>query len=236
MLLPFAEPQRGASEGRTAEAAHLPKVVDMLKLFRLPKYLLVSLGYVAYTFALGGFSQWAPAYLTVVHGVDGKQAGLFFGVVLLVSGLVGTFVGGFAATRWQRRDRAGYAKMLTWSIAGAVPLAFAAFLVGSKVACMALLGGTIFLIFFCTGPVNTLILETVPINLRVSAMALSILMIHTGGDIWSPLLVGALSDHIGMGKAVLILPGALIVCGGLWLTLVRRIQGEAAAEQQLAAG
>jgi MFS family permease len=224
VLLPFAEPQRGAAEGRTEEAGKLPSVRDALQLVRLPKYMLVATGYVAYTFALGGFALWAPTYLTVVHGVPAARAATFFGLVLVVSGLVGTFAGGFAATAWQRRNPSGYAQMIGWSALASVPLAFAAFLADSTTGCMSLLAAAIFLLFLSTGPVNTLILETVPINLRASAMALSIFMIHLFGDMWSPPLVGVLSDHIGMRSAVLILPAALVVCAGLWLVLAWKMR------------
>jgi hypothetical protein len=78
----------------------------------------------------------------------------------------------------------------------------------------------IFLLFLGTGPVNTLIIETVPVNLRASAMAMTIFMIHLFGDFWSPEIVGHLSTLLGSIKlAVLILPGALLVGGGLWLSL-----------------
>ena len=52
-----------------------------------------------------------------------------------------------------------------------------------------------FLLFLGTGPVNTLILETVPANLRASAMAISIFLIHLCGDMWSSEIVGHLSDR-----------------------------------------
>ena len=60
-----------------------------------------------------------------------------------------------------------------------------------------------------------------------SAMAMSIFMIHALGDIWSPEIVGRLSDHLGsLRQAVLLLPGALAVGAGLWfglaLLLLRR--------------
>src|SRR5450432_2640327 len=45
VLLPFAERQRGQSEGKTTEAAKRPTVRDILNLFRIPDYLLVVLGY-----------------------------------------------------------------------------------------------------------------------------------------------------------------------------------------------
>jgi len=225
VLLPFAEPRRGSAEGRTKEAGKLPAARDVLRLFRRADYMLVAMGYVAYTFAMGAFGLWGPTFLNRVYAVPVATAGTFFGEVLVVTGLVGTFAGGFAATAWQRRDSSGYAQMLGWSVLAAVPVAFAAFLANTEVVCMSFMAAAMFLLFLSTGPVNTLILETVPINLRASAMALSIFMIHLFGDMWSPQIVGVLSDHVGLKKAVLILPAALVVCAGLWLALAWKMRG-----------
>jgi hypothetical protein len=86
---------------------------------------------------------------------------------------------------------------------------------------MSFLAAAMFFLFLSTGPVNTLILETAPVNLRASAMAVSIFTIHLFGDMWSPEIVGRLADSFGgnLQKAVLILPVALIVASALWLAL-----------------
>ena len=107
IMLPFAEPQRGQAEGLAAECNRKPTVKDIFNLFRIPKYLLVVLGYTAYTFALGAFGTWGPTFLVRVHNVAIEKAGTFFGLVLVVSGLVGTLVGGFAATAWQKETKPG---------------------------------------------------------------------------------------------------------------------------------
>jgi MFS transporter, Spinster family, sphingosine-1-phosphate transporter len=217
VLLPFREPARGQAEGAPTER---PNTGDIFKLFRVPDYSLVVLGYTAYTFALGAFAVWGPAFLERVHNVPKESAATFFGAVLVVTGLVGTLAGGFAATAWQKRHPAGYAWMLGLSVVLAAPLAIAAFLAGDKNTSMACLAGAMFFIFLCTGPVNTLILETVPVNLRASAMALSIFCIHLFGDLWSSEIVGRLSDHWGsLQKAVMILPAALGVAAVLWIAL-----------------
>jgi len=150
-----------------------------------------------------------------------EQAAEFFGAVLVVAGLVGTLLGGFAATAWQKRNRAGYAWTLGLSVLVAVPLAFGAFLAVSTFWSMAFLAAAMFFLFLSTGPVNTLILETAPVNLHASAMAVSIFTIHLFGDMWSPEIVGRLADSLGgnLQRAVLILPVALIVAGALWLAL-----------------
>jgi MFS family permease len=221
VMLPFAELKRGHAEGTTVEAAKKPSVRDIVNLFRIPEYMLVVLGYTAYTFALGAFGYWGPTFLHRAHRVTLEQASEFFGAVLVVAGLVGTLIGGFAATAWQKRNPAGYAWTLGLSVLVAVPLAFGAFLAISTCWSMAFLAAAMFFLFLPTGPVNTLILETAPANLRASAMAVSIFTIHLFGDMWSPEIVGRFADSFGgnLQKAVLILPVALIVAGALWLVL-----------------
>ena len=224
VLLPFDEPRRGQAELGATESVAKPTPRDYLILLKNPDYQLVVWGYVAYTFALGAFAFWGPTFLETVHHLSNQHAADFFGAVLVLTGLVGTLLGGFAATAWRKRNPAGYAWMLAGSILLAVPVSLAAFLCSNRVATMALLAGAMLLLFLSTGPVNTLILETVPMNLRASAMALSIFMIHLFGDMWSPELVGRLADawNRDLSKAVLILPVALLLGGILWLILAVR--------------
>jgi sugar phosphate permease len=203
-----------------------PSFRDAVGLFRLPDYQLVVWGYTAYTFALGAFGVWGPTFLHRVHGVAVETSATFFGGVLVVAGLLGTLVGGLLATAWQKRSRAGYAGMLTLSVVAAAPVAVVAFSTSNRTVAMVCLAVAMFLIFLCTGPVNTLILETVPANLKASAMAMSIFTIHMFGDMWSSLIVGYLSDWWkSLQQAVLILPVALAVAAVLWFALVIRMRG-----------
>jgi MFS family permease len=221
VLLPFEEPRRGQSETGTTVAPPKPTLRDYLKLFANRDYQLVVWGYVAYTFALGAFAFWGPTFLEREHRLTTQLADRFFGSVLVLTGLVGTLLGGFAATAWHRRNSAGYAWLLCVSVLLAVPTSFGAFLATNTVLTQCLLAASMFFIFLPTGPINTLILETVPSNLRASAMALSIFMIHLFGDMWSPEIVGRLADawNHDLRKGVLILPGMLFICALLWLVL-----------------
>jgi MFS family permease len=236
VMLPFAELKRGQADGKTAEAAKKASVRDIVNLIRIPDYVLVVFGYTAYTFALGAFGLWGPTFLHRVHGVAVDKAGEFFGAVLVVAGLLGTMIGGFAATVWQKRNRAGYAWTLGLSVLVAVPLAFGAFVATSTFWSMTFLAAAMFFLFLPTGPVNTLILETAPVNLRASAMAISIFTIHLFGDMWSPVIVGQLAVSFGgnLQKAVLILPFALIVSSALWLALALKTKRKAAPNSKSA--
>ena len=224
-LFLLREPARGASEP-TATGAVAPVIPagwrSYLTLAKFPGYLLVVAGYTAQTFAMGGFSLWAPTFLYRVHHMALDRAGFFFSASLAATGLVATLAGGFWATRWQRRTGTGYAWVLALSASLAAPVAFAAFSLPDLGQAKVALVVTMFLLFFSTGPVNTLILETVPVAMRASAMAASIFAIHLLGDLWSPKFVGYLSDRWGdLRLAVLwVLPGALIVSAVFWCLLV----------------
>ncbi|HNC24318.1 MAG TPA: MFS transporter [Opitutaceae bacterium] len=234
LLFLLREPERGASDRQEGYPAPVAAVTTepvgwrvYLDLFRYRGYVLVVAGYVAQTFAMGGFSLWAPSFLHRIHHLPLDRAAFFFSASLAATGLFATLIGGFWATRWQRRSGSGYAWLLALSASLAAPLSFLAFTIDDLAWAKVALVGTMFLLFFSTGPVNTLILETVPVTMRASAMAASIFSIHLFGDLWSPKFVGYLSDRWGdLRQAVLCaLPGALIVsavCWGLLVAHVRR--------------
>ncbi len=154
------------------------------------------------------------------------KAGNLFGGIMVVTGLLGTFIGGFLATAWRKRNRAGYALLLGCSTLGAVPFAVLAFTLNEKLPSEICLAAAMFFLFFPTGPVNTLILETVPANLQASSMALSIfMMIHF---VWRHVVSGDcrasypdLLNNSGAWRCW-ILPGAAFVGALLWLALAWR--------------
>ena len=226
LLLFLREPQRGAADVGTDGGPPVgkPTVRDVGSLFAIPNYLLIVLGYTAYTFALGAFAVWAPKFLHRTHEMDLSRANFLFGVILAVTGLVSTMVGGLLATAWQRRNPAGYALLSTISVILAIPVAYAAFLVGSAGSAITCLAAAMFFLFLSTGPINTLTVESVPVALRGSAMAVSIFTIHLFGDLLSPTVVGYLADQgarpgrpdAGLPHALLLLPTVLILGAALW--------------------
>ena len=73
------------------------------------------------------------------------------------------------------------------------------------------------LIFMSTGPINSAIVDAVPAAMRASAMAASIFTIHILGDVPSPYLIGAMAERTGLGRAVLLVPAAVLVAGLWWV-------------------
>ncbi len=231
LLFLLREPPRGAAEGPATSAVAPDEYRGWrayLALLKFPRYLLVVGGYVAQTFAMGAFSLWAPTFLHRVHGMPVDKAATFFGLAVVLTGLTATLCGGLAATAWQRRTGRGYAWVLAIGASLAAPAAFAAFLLPDLVQAKVALAAAMFFLFLTVGPVNTLILETVPVTMRATAMAGSIFAIHMFGDLWSPRLVGLLSDRWGdLQRACLwVLPASLVVSAIIWGSLVAWTKGE----------
>jgi hypothetical protein len=103
----------------------------------------------------------------------------------------------------------------------------------------------VMLAFMGNAPINAIIVNAVPADLRVSAVALSILAIHVLGDAVSQPVVGALADRLkgaagvpGAGPiaaalgldpvaqhlsvALLVLPLAMVVGAGFFLAAMQR--------------
>ena len=231
-LLALNEPvHRKPGEGDIASGGFSKSGLSgFVELFRIEDYVLVLLGLTAYTFGLGAFAAWGPTFLNRVHGLELTFADQFFGGVLVVAGLLGTLIGGFAASAWHRKSRSGYAYLLTLSALLTVLAATAAFWSDSTPVSMVCLGVAMFMAFLPTGPINTLLIETVPVSLRARAMAASLFVIHLFGDFWSPVIVGQLADWgyradnpgAGLQNALLILPAVFSLSILSWGLLALR--------------
>lgn len=186
-------------------------------LLRNVPYTLTVLGYAAYTFALGALAFWTPAFLERERGLARTDATVQFGAIVVVTGFVGTFFGGWLGDRLLPRFRESYLWVSGWSTLAAVPFAWLAFTAHDRAVYTAAIVAAEVLIFMSTGPINSAIINVVAPDRRATAVALSILAIHLLGDVPSPPLIGYVSDLSSLSRAMLILPVAFGLSGLIWL-------------------
>ena len=176
--------------------------VGAWSLLKNPAYLCAILGYAAVTFSLGGISWWMPSFLHRVGGYSIESAGGVMGPIIVVAGIGGTGLGGWAAQVWSRRTAKALYLVPAISAALTVPPALLCFF-GPRSVMVPSLAVSVFLVFLGTGPVNAATLNAVPSNLRAMAMAGQLFALHIFGDMFSPALIGLVSDHsnlrIGLG-------------------------------------
>jgi MFS family permease len=207
---------------------------DLQQLWGLMRYRGVILGYVLYTFAMGGFAAWAPKYGVDVLGVDLQTIGLAVGIITLTSATLGTLLGGKLGELFVSRGLTveGFSLFSGIVTLAAVPFAVFAFLSDNLIEFSGNLFVCEFLMFAATAPINTATLAAAPRKLAATAMALSIFAIHALGDLISPPLVGLLSDHYGLQKSMMILPVAGLFSGLIWVQTCRKGYYQSPASKQ----
>lgn len=205
---------RGGTLKRMAEGAK--KTYGALLRNRL--WVGTVAGYTAYTFAMGGFAFWAPSYIMRVRGFSQDTGMLYLGGITAATGLAGTLLGGWLGDTLCRYTVKGYTllgvgAMILGSLGTAVALVSqndTTFLVALVFAQLCL--------FLNAGPVNALIVGSVPPHMRASAMASSIFCTHLFGDAISPVLIGWVSDRTSLSTGMMVIPGVFLLAGALWAT------------------
>ena len=214
------DPPRGAQDadapgphsvtvGRAARAAYAALLSNR-------PYVLTVLGYAAYTFAIGALAFWTPSFLERIRGIPKSQATVQFGAVVVATGFIGTYAGGWIGDYYLRRSRQAYLWVSGIATLAAAPLTLLALAVGRPSVYWTAIVAAELCLFASTGPINSAIVNVVAPEIRATAVALSIFTIHILGDVPSPSLVGALSDARTLGEAVLIIPVAVLVGGLIW--------------------
>ncbi len=223
LVLRLPDPPRGSQDDGDIEPVVAPGNAVSLywSLLQRAPYMLVVLGYAAYTFALGGLAVWMPNFLERVHHIPAVKATTSFGAIVVVTGFLGTFAGGWLGDYWVKFSRQAYLWMSGWITLLAAPFAVVALTADSPSVYYPAIVVAELLLFMSTGPINSAIINLVSPTERASAIALSMFTIHLLGDVPSPTLIGWLSDMSSLGKAVLIVPGAVVISGIVWLVSAR---------------
>lgn len=216
------DPPRGAQDaGSAAPAAHAASLGRAARaayaaLLRNRPYVLTVLGYAAYTFAIGALAFWTPAFLERARGIPKAQATVQFGAIVVATGFLGTYGGGWLGDRLLRTSKQAYLWLSGGATLAAAPLTLVALAAPAPALYWPAIVTAELCLFASTGPINSAIVNAVAPHMRATAVALSIFTIHILGDVPSPALVGAISDARSLAQAVLIIPLAVLVSGIIW--------------------
>jgi MFS family permease len=191
------------------------------RLLRNKPYALTVLGYAAYTFAIGGLGVWMPSFLERVRGIPRSEATVSFGTIVVITGFIGTFVGGWMGDYFAKNSRQAYLWLSAIATLVAAPFVWLALTTNSHSLYVTYMVAAQLCLFLSTGPINAAIINLVIASERATAIALSVFAIHLLGDAISPLIVGALSDAFSLQKAITILPVAALIGGFIWIWAAR---------------
>jgi MFS transporter, Spinster family, sphingosine-1-phosphate transporter len=240
LCLLLRDPPRGAQDG-AGPAATGPNTLSNVRkdtwaaygrLVHNKPYVLTILGYAAYTFAVGGLAVWMPAFLERVRGIPRSEATVSFGAIVVITGFIGTFVGGWLGDYCAKYSRQAYLWLSAIATLIAAPFAWMALTTESHTLYLTCMVTAQLCLFLSTGPINAAIINLVLATERATAIALGVFAIHLFGDALSPPLIGALSDHFSLAQAVKIVPVAVLIGAGIWAWAAhaQSLSGEAPSE------
>jgi MFS transporter, Spinster family, sphingosine-1-phosphate transporter len=189
---------------------------DYKVLAKIPSYVLNTAAMTAMTFAIGGVADWMPTYLTVDRGLSPERAGLFFGGIVVVAGLFATLGGGILGDRLRSKVPGSYFLVSALGMLAGFPL-FLLLLITPFPWAWVVLFAAVFCLFFNTGPSNTALANTTPPEIRATAFAINILIIHTLGDAISPGIIGLIRDHSSLKLGFVAVSITMLIGGLFWL-------------------
>ncbi len=196
LVFTIKEPQRKNLLGGQATKLNLAEVVEQVKL-RWQSVVGICL---AFAFqALCNYSQqaWLPSFFIRVHGWTKRQAGLTIGIISLVTGLLGAYLGGLLCDYWQRRgktDASLRVGVLATICAGIFfSLALAMPWVNQQ---LALLVPAFFFLAMPIGSSYASLQLIVPNQVRGQIGALQIFTLNLFGLILGPFLPGFFNDYL----------------------------------------
>jgi MFS family permease len=227
LCLLLRDPPRGQQDGPRPALGSRPANVRKEtwaaygRLIHNKAYALTIVGYAAYTFAVGGLAFWMPAFLERVRGVPRSEATVSFGTVVVITGFIGTFVGGWLGDYCARYSRQAYLWLSAIATFAAAPCVWMALTTVSHTLYLTWMVAAQLCLFLSTGPINAAIINLVAATERATAIALGVFAIHLLGDVPSPFIIGALSDASSLAQAVKIVPIAVLIGGCVWVWAAR---------------
>ena len=191
VALTIREPARGGIDGAAAVPARPGALRD---LWAIASYRRLTLAASLHAFTAYAALQWNPAFLIRIHGMKTGQVGLWLGLIVGITGTIGTLGGGYLADRLGRRDARWYAWLPALVIGCGIPFYLAAYLAGGAQAALLLLIIPALSANCFTGPVFGAVQSLAPLRTRALAAAVLLFVISVVGLGLGPLTVGVVSD------------------------------------------
>jgi predicted MFS family arabinose efflux permease len=194
--LTVAEPMRGRYDRAQEKPGAVGFGQSFKALARKRSFWLMALG-ASFSSMIGyGIFFWVPSFLVRSYGLSLLDASLFYGAVLLIGGLAGTWAGGWLGDRLGSRRRGWYAGVPAVAFIATLPFYVLAILSPNLAS-----GFVLFLVptalgLAWLGPVTSAIQHLVRPDMRATASAVFLFIINLVGIGVGTWAIGALSDAL----------------------------------------
>lgn len=164
---------------------------------RWQSVLGISVGFVFQAACNYGFTAWVPTYFFRVHGWTIGQTGRALGILILLFGCAGLYIGGWLSERWQKKGMVDAALLVGIpSAIGIVLFLVPAMLMPSPAASLALIGPGFFFLVLPMGTAGAALQLIFPNQVRAQVSALYLFILNLGGLTLGPLMPGVFTDYL----------------------------------------
>jgi MFS family permease len=216
LMLTIKEPARKDVMQTGGQTTKLHLKESLAIVFRHPKaYLGICLGTAFTAFINYGCSAWIPTYINRTFGWPVPKAGLFYGLILCVSSVLGVIWGGWYADKLKNRGIAN-GRLRIGIIAGIVALVFCFVpLLPNPYLVLGFISIPAFFLASPMGASTTAIQEIMPNQVRALASATFLFILNMIGLGLGPLIVAFFTDSVFHDeKAIRYSLVALFLIGG----------------------
>ncbi len=171
-------------------------------------------------------SEWLYTDATAPDSIKNATIAISLGGIIVVAGLAATLLGGVAGDWLRKRGVKGaYFLVAGWGTLAGFPFFVAILYVPFPLAWV-MIFLAVFALFFNTGPANTVLANVTRGEIRATAFAINILIIHALGDAISPPIIGLIKVWSSLHDAFLAVSFLIPVAGVLWVLGARHLDGD----------
>lgn len=189
------EPPRGQFDLDVKSSEKAPGIADVFReIVGKPTFWGLSVGAACSSMMGYGLFFWLPSFLVRSFDLSVLDAGLSYGLLLLVGGTIGIYAGGFLADRYGQQNKALYARIPAIAFLATIPFYLVGIFSTNLTLAMVVLVVPTALGLAWLGPILTAIQHLVPANMRATASAIFLFINNLLGIGLGTALLGYLSD------------------------------------------
>ena len=211
-------------EVRPQAPKRIPLISGLRQIMTTPVLQFTIGGYVLNAFALNGIASFLTKYGETI-GFTVDQISKYFGIILVLTGFVGTISGGWLAGRAAHKQHNKITAMLRFVAVTAllgVPIIVLAFIIRDHKAFLALCFLSEFFIFAGVAPLNSVIVLSCPQHLVTLTQGVTILALNLIGAFPAPILIGWIADRYSLAAGMQISSAALLCSAALWFIAAKK--------------
>ena len=191
------EPRRGATDASASLIEKNQSIREVLKLLYAKKtFVYLDIATSLHVFCIYGLLNWAPSFLSRLHGMKNSDIGVSLGLIYGICGALGTFFGGLLTDFLGKRDKRWYLKVPAYAVIISMLFAAGALFLQNTILSICSLGCCAFLQSTYLGPSLAVAHSLVPASMRALTSGILFLVLNLVGLGFGPLIVGVISDSL----------------------------------------